>query len=596
MRRAIAALGFASLGVAGLYRARRDIIGRALGLRPPEHGITVERDLPIRMPDGVKLYADHFRPRAAGVYPTILIRTPYGRPSETRILGPLSMPGPRLFAERGYNVIVQSTRGRYRSEGDFEPFLREQADGRATLDWIAAQPWFDGNLGLWGASYLGYTQWAVAADAPPFLKAIVPIITSSRFSRAFNPEGVFGYESSLRWTSYLRATHLPGRSLNLGAISQAISPRREAALRAAMAASPFALADRAALGETVPFFQRWLAEPEVDGAYWRSVDQHRGLGRVSAAVHLVAGWHDLFLPEQLADYTDLLAAGRSPYLTVLPRFHSEPALQAEGVREGLWWFDAHLKGRRELLERRAVRLALMGAHEWHEMDFWPPPARAVRFFLHTGGSLHTEPPGAPSAPGETTREEFSQYRYDPRDPTPSLGGPVLSPMGGARDQRPLEARPDLITFTTAPLPTAVDVIGHVRLELYVRSSLAHTDFVGRLCDVSPNGRSLNVSEGVARVTPGVGEPQPDGSLRLEINMWATAMRFGAGHRIRLHVCSGAHPRWSASSGDSRPLRAGALAGPAADQSIYHDTRHPSALVLPIVSTETWRAMAGEGQL
>ncbi len=593
MRRTMAALGLAGLVGAGLYRARRDLLGRGLGLRPPEHAVTVACDLPIRMPDGVTLYADHFRPQTAGTYPTILIRTPYGRPSETRLLGPFGMPGPRLFAERGYHVLVQGTRGRYRSEGAFVPFLHERADGRATLDWIAAQPWFDGNLGMWGASYLGYTQWAVAVDGPPFLKAIVPVTTSSRFSRAFNPAGVFSYESALRWTKILQATQ-PGRSLDVAALMRLLSPQREAALRAVFATSPFAQADAATVGASVPFFQRWLAEPAVDGPYWRSVDPPRDMRRVSAAVHLVAGWHDLFLAEQLADYIDLLAAGRTPCLTVLPRFHTEAALLVESVREGLWWFDAHLKGQRELLERRAVLLALMGSPEWHAMDFWPPPAKLVRFFLHAAGELTTEAPSAPAAP-ETTPRGVSHYRYDPHDPTPALGGPVLSAQAGARDQRPLEVRPDLLTFTTAPLLAAVDVIGHVRLALYVRSSLAYTDFVGRLCVVHPDGRSLNVCEGIARVSPGVGELQPDGSRRIEIDMWATAMRFGVGQRMRLHVCSAAHPRWSANSGDGRPLQTGAPAGLVADQTVYHDPGHPSALILPLVSSAIRRAMAGAGE-
>lgn len=581
MRRPLAALGLAGLAGAGLYAARRALIGRALGLRPPEHAVAVTRGLPVPMPDGATLYADHMRPRAPGSYPTILIRTPYGRPSEAGPLAPL-YGAPLLFAERGYNVIVQGARGRFRSEGDFEPFVREREDGQATLAWVAAQPWFDGSLGMWGLSYYGYTQWAVAADAPPFLKALVPVITTSRFSGAFYPRGSFTLESALRWTSYLRATGGRG-AIDLATVGRLLSPRREAALAAALR-GPFAQADAAATGSPAPHFQRWLAEPGPAAPYWRAVDHDRGLGRVGAAVHLVAGWHDIFLTEQLADYSDLLAAGRSPCLTVLPHHHSAPAVTSDAVREGLWWFDAHLKGRRELLARRAVRLALMGSREWHEMDFWPPPAQAARLYLRAGGALADAPgPGAPS-----------RYSFDPRDPTPAIGGPVLSPTGGPRDQRPLEARPDVLSFTGAPLGADLDVVGHVRLELFARSSLAHTDFVARLCDVAPDGRSVNVCEGIARVAPGDGEAGPDGSLRLTVAMWATAQRFRAGHRLRLHVCSGAHPRWAVNSGDGRPLREGAPAGPVAHQTIYHDATHPSALVLPVVSAETRRAMAGDG--
>jgi putative CocE/NonD family hydrolase len=229
-----------------------------------------------------------------------------------------------------------------------------------------------------------------------------------------------------------------------------------------------------------------------------------------------------------------------------------------------------------------VRLALMGSPEWHEMDYWPPPAALTRYYLQGEGLLSTQEP-APHSPPDG-------YRFDPRDPTPSIGGPVLSPMGGARDQRPIEGRADLLCYTTPPLREAVDVVGPVRLELFVRSSAAHTDFVGRLCDLAPDGRSTNICEGIFRLAPGRGEPQADGSLRIEIDLWATARRFAPGHRIRLHVCSAAYPRWSVNPGDDRPFHAPGEPTGTAEQQIYHDRAHPSALVLPAVSAETRAAM------
>ncbi len=586
MRSTSACLGLAGLGLAGLglYAGQRQLLGRAFGLRPAEYPVAFEADLPARMPDGTTLYADRLYPRTPGPFPTILIRTPYGRPSELWRMG---MVAAWLFAERGYNVVVQSVRGRFRSEGRFEPFINEASDGHATLAWLAEQAWFEGNLGMWGASYVGYTQWAVAADAPPYLKALVPITTTARFSHSFYPGGAFTYESTLRWSGYLQATDRPGRGIDLRAFAQVLSPRREAALRAAMSAAPFASADQAVLGAPQPAFQRWLAETAPDSAYWRNIDQHRKLGRVDAAVHLVAGWYDIFLPEQLDDYSDLLAAGRNPALTVLPRHHTDPRLRGDGIREGLWWFDAHLKGHRALLDRRAVRLLLTGAREQHVMDFWPPPAQAQQLYLQPAGRLGAEPPSAPSA---------SHYRYEPRRPTPSLGGPVLSPAAGARDQRVLEARPDLLCFTGDVLADDLELVGYVRLELYARSSQAHTDFVGRLCDVAPDGRSVNVCEGLARVSPTQAAPEPDGSLHLSIYLGAAARRFRAGHRLRLHLCSAAHPRWSANSGDGRSLAAGAPDGPPAEQTILHDREHPSVLILPIVSAQTRRAMAGQRDL
>jgi putative CocE/NonD family hydrolase len=583
VRRRAAALGLAGLALAGYAISRRgELIARAAGLRPAQYAVAFEQDIPVPMPDGVTLYADRLSPRTPGHYPTILIRTPYGRPSETRLLGSFAAFGAHLFAERGYNVVVQGVRGRFRSEGAFEPFRDEAADGRATLDWVARQPWFEGNLGMWGPSYLGYTQWAVAADAPPFLKVIVPVVTASRFSRPFYPGDGFALESSLRWANVVRSTHRPGRALDLSAAWALFSPARQAAIARVMGTHPLGEADRASAGDAVPFYQRWLVE-DPDGPYWRQIDHHRTLAKVDVPVHLVAGWYDIFLHEQLADYAALLAAGRTPYLTVLPYHHNHPNLVLAAAAEGLRWLDYHLKGHRDAIRRRPVRLALMGSSEWHEMDFWPPPADVTRYYLHGEGMLSTHDPAPESLP--------SRYRYDPRDPTPSIGGPVLSPQGGPRPQNALEARTDLLCFTTPPLHEEVDVIGHVRLELYVRSSLQHTDFVGRLCDVAPDGRSVNVCEGICRVAPGKGEPQPDGSLKLDVDMWATAQRFRAGHQIRLHVASAAHPRWAANSGDGRPLPQSGATGTPADQTVYHDRAHPSALFLPIVSARTRERMA-----
>jgi putative CocE/NonD family hydrolase len=214
----------------------------------------------------------------------------------------------------------------------------------------------------------------------------------------------------------------------------------------------------------------------------------------------------------------------------------------------------------------------MGSSEWHEMDYWPPPATTTRYYLRGGGALT---PGASSPDGGA-----SVYVYDPADPTPGVGGPVLSTAAGRRDQSAVEGRGDVLTFTTPPLQSAVDVIGPVRAELYVRSSLGHADFVARLCLVDHTGRSSNICDGMFRVGPGKGTPQPDGSLRIEIDMWATAQRFHPGQRIRLQVCSAAHPRLSRNLGDDAPLGYG-RAGAVARQTIYHDADHPSALVLPV---------------
>jgi hypothetical protein len=224
----------------------------------------------------------------------------------------------------------------------------------------------------------------------------------------------------------------------------------------------------------------------------------------------------------------------------------------------------------------------MGAHEWHEMDFWPPPAQSRRYFLHPGSRLSLEKAAVAAVP--------AHYRYDPANPPPVVGGPLFHRGAGKHNQWLVEQRSDLLVYTSEPLSADVDVIGPVRLELFVRSSRAHTDFVGRLCDVLPDGRSMNVCEGIYRVEPGKGEPQADGSLKLDIDLWATAQRFKRGHRIRLQVASAAHPRWMRNLGSDEPI-AGGRRMLAAEQTIYHDAEHPSALVLPIVDQQALAELA-----
>jgi putative CocE/NonD family hydrolase len=580
MKKRVVLASLALLG-AWIYRYRRSLLARLLNLPPPRCAVGVERDLPVVMPDGVRLFTDHYLPKMAGDWPTILIRTPYGRGKEVALGGGLALaelPG-QCFAERGYHVVVQGVRGCYDSEGEFQPHHQEAADGQATVDWIARQPWFNGVLGTWGPSYLGYTQWAVAASAPSTLKAMLPAITSAENYSIAHLDGAFALETRLRWAQGVhlqkKLHHQPLRAY----LAYRFTGDAEQHLQAAFGHLPLLEADTVAAGEPIPFYRESLVHTQPADAFWTARDHSQAVAGVTAAVHLVGGWYDYFLRGLLRDYAALQAAGRRPYLTVGPWYHAQAEGLLASLREGLAWFDAQLKGEGPArsadrrLRRKPVRLYVMGADEWREMDDFPPPARPTRYYLHPGASLATDPPPATSAP--------DGYRYDPADPTPALGGALLSPRGaGPQDNGPLEARADVLCYTTQPLGEDVQVMGPVRLELYVRSNRTHTDFFGRLCDVAPDGPSINVCDGLFRVEPGNGQEQPDGSLRLEIDLGATACRFRRGHRLRLQVSSGAHPRWSRNLGTGEALATGTRMVPA-EQTIYHDAAHPSALVLPV---------------
>jgi putative CocE/NonD family hydrolase len=570
-RVALALLGLALAGY-GANRSRRRVVGRALGLPPARYRVAVERNLRIPMPDGVGLMADHYRPVARGRFPTILVRSGYGRGPELGTLGRLlSFPYQR-FAERGYHVIVQTTRGRFDSEGEFAPFVDAAPDGRATLDWIARQPWFDGSLGMWGPSWLGYTQWAVAADAPPFLKAITPSLTSADLSSTVFPDGALALDLVLRWLALVDVMDSWQGKPPLWSLGATSPDAQEHRVGPAFRHLPLVETAAIALGKEVAHFREALDHPDAGDPYWRPRDHRSDLARVGAAVHLVTGWYDLLCRELLADYATLRAAGQSPYLTIGPWHHLALGAARTCLREGLIWLDAHLKGDRSRLRERPVRVYVLGAREWRDFECWPPPARAVRLYLGDQSRLLTEAPDTDSGP--------DGYCYDPADPTPAVGGPLFTRGAGPRDNWSLERRADVLCYTSRPLAADLEVIGPVRLELYVRSSRAHTDFFGRLCDVYPDGRSINICDGLCRVAPGTGERQPDGSLRLEIDLWATACRFRRGHRLRLQVSSGAHPRWSRNLGTGEPLGTGTRMA-AAYQTVYHDAEHPSALVLPV---------------
>jgi hypothetical protein len=551
----------AGLGLAGLIAAhqRDQLIGVLFG-NPGPYRVQVTRAIALPMPDGVLLRADHYAPTAPGPFPTLVQRTPYGRwgtgPLSFALIGELSS---RWLASHGYHVILQVTRGRFDSDGHFTPLVDERADGLASLDWCLAQPWCDGRLGMFGASYMGYTQWA-AADHPR-LRAIVPHITNARADTWVYPQGAFALEARLRWAATIAQidSQHPGRPAT-----------SEARLRAAFRHLPLLEADSVALGRPEPFFRDWLSRPPGDPS-WEAYC-HAGTLASAPPAHLIGGWYDYMLGGQLQDYADLRAAGHTPYLTIGPWIHGSLGSMRVGLLESLAWLNAHLKGDRRRLRHHPVRIFVMGARRWRAFAHWPPPATARRLFLVGAGALADAP---------ATESPPDHYHYDPLDPTPVSGGALLGTPNGPQDQRALEARADVLTYTSAPLTQPLEVIGPVRLELYARSSLTYTDFVGRLCVVEPDGRSMNLCEGLVRLGPGTGTRRPDGVLQVTIDFWATAYRFRPGQRIRLQVASGAHPRWARNHGTGEPV-ASAAALAAGTQTIYHDREYPSALVLPIL--------------
>jgi putative CocE/NonD family hydrolase len=562
-------------------------IGRLAHLPPATTvDVGVERDLPMVAEPGVVLLADRWYPIGVepATVPVVLLRSPYGR----RQFGAIG----RLIAERGYQVVIQSCRGSFGSGGEWEPFRHEEADGRRALAWLAEQPWWSGIAATFGASYLGFTQWAVATDPPAALVAVALNITASRFRDiVVYPGGSFTLETGATWMYLVEHQELGWRRIVL---AQLRSRRR---LAPALDTLPLGRAEEALLGREVGYYQDWLAHDRLGDPWWDAIDFSRDVSRVPPAT-MTAGWYDIFLPAQVDDFVALRAAGREARLTIGPWTHASLAHAVAALRDGLDWFDGHLRGRpdRWRRDRPPVRLYVLGREEWVDVADWPPPAVSQRWHLHAGGRLDRAGPGE-SAP--------DRYRYDPADPTPSTGGPSLNASRAGRcDQRSREGRPDVLTYTSAPVPAAMTIAGPVRAELWLKPSVEQTDVFVRLCVVSRRGRSTNLSDGILRMAPidgaapGPGRPAPvaatgspewgsatrtaDGTIHVRIRMWPTAVTLARGEALRLQVSAGAHPLFARNLGGGEPIATATRLVPVVHE-VFHDPAHPSAVELPLSS-------------
>jgi uncharacterized protein len=517
---------------------------------PTTRTIAVERDVAIPAPDTTRLLTDVYLAQPRRPLPVILLRSPYGRGG---VYGTMA----RLFAERGYHAVVQSTRGTFGSGGRID-FDREATDGRAAADWIAEQPWCNGDLGTFGGSYLGFTQLALASTKPPQLKAMALGIWAAE-RRAFNyPGGAFSLDR-LGWAYTIESQERP-----LAFVRTPLRIKKD--LGNAFAHLPLINADTAAVGHPVGFYRDWVTHDQPGDPYWTPTDFRPILPDLGVPVTMIAGWYDMFLPSMLEDYQLLRDGGQTVRLRVGGWHHTSQDLFRHEFADALDWFATHLHGGQTAPPGKApeIRAEIMGGVGWRELPTWPPRAGVERWHLQPNGALATEEPPACDP---------DRYTYDPADPTPAVGGTSTITFG-PRDNRALEQRPDVLTYTTPALTEQLEIVGPVAAELFVGSSRPHTDFFVRLCDVDEKQKSVNITDGIIRLTDATEDPQ-----RITVDLWPTAHRFAAGHRIRLQVSSGAHPRYARNLGSAEPL-ATATTLHKARQSVHHDPPRPSAILLP----------------
>jgi hypothetical protein len=504
-------------------------LGRLLGLPPHTTEYDVARGVRVPMRDGVELVADHYRPSTSNPAGTLLVRTPYGRGY------PVSVLFGHVFATRGYHVVVQSVRGTFGSGGDFSPFMREIDDGADTAAWLRHQPWFTGSFGTIGASYLGFTQWALLTDPPQEMAAAVITVGPHDISGPRWGTGSFGLNDFVGWNDSVAHQEDPGKIRRIVRMARA---RRLVAQ--ATAGLPAGDSGRRLLGGDARWFESWLDHPEHDDPFWAATQLQAALQRTEIPVLLLTGWQDLFLEQTLEQYTQLRSRGVPVAVTIGSWTHSHMLTKAAPtvLRESLSWLDTHLAGKPGA-QRSPVRIHVN--HDgWLDLGDWPQAMPEQVRHLQPGGRLGDAVP-SDTAPAQS-------FTYDPADPTPTLGGRLLSPEGGYRSDTRLAERTDVLSFTSDALPQDLYVVGNPVVELAHTCDNPHNDLFLRVSEVDAKGRSRNVSDGYRRGTT------DSGTVRLELD--AVAHRFRAGSRIRLLVAGGSHPRFARNLGTGEPLRTG----------------------------------------
>jgi putative CocE/NonD family hydrolase len=525
---------------------------------PVGGGYTVNR-VRVPMRDGVELLGDHYAPVSAAVG-TLLVRSPYGRGLE------VSLPFARVYAARGYHVIVQSVRGTFGSGGVFEPMANEAADGADTVAWLRRQPWFTGSFGTVGLSYLGLTQWALLVDPPPELTGAVITAGLYDFAASSWGTGAFALNDFLGWSD-LVAHQEDGGRIQSG-IHQLTAQRRVARAAAGL---PLGDAGRALLGAGAPWYESWVEHPDLEDPFWQRYRFNAALDRLQVPVLLIGGWQDLLLNQTLTPYARLRNRGVDVALTVGPWTHTQMLTKGLGIitRESLNWLNTHVAGVAGNPRPHRVRVFVTGGtgHGWRELPDWPPETTLRSWYLQPGGGLGLTSPAA---------AEPVSFCYDPADPTPTVGGPLLSPNGGYRDDRRLAQRNDVVSFTGEALAEDLVVCGSPVLDVAHSSDNSHVDLFVRVSEVDAGGRCRNVSEGYRRLR------DSSGPVRVELD--AVAHRFAAGSHIRLLIAGGCHPRYARNLGTGEPPVRGVALQPATHTVQLGDSR----LMLPVSTDEEER--------
>ena len=576
----------------------------------PKYKVLAEKNVMVPMLDGTLLAIDVYRPDAPGKFPALVERTPYDKGKSSEI----QVNAHTYFAERGYVFLVQDVRGRYASEGDFYPFLDdawlENRDGFDTVQWIARQPWSNGAVGVLGGSHTGQTAYMIGPTQPPAMKALfVRESASDLFGHWVYRGGAFELGFVNTWVTKTFGPDIVDKTFG-GTAPESAKLRLQAAvdsLGADFWLLPLAKYPRLSWSQGWSFYYDWLAE-NVDGQYWWQQNVGLNHHRFQVPVYHLGGWYDIFLKGTLENFTGLRAHGGTALardnqkLVIGPWVHGPANVGKVEVGEmkfpgadqvdynalRLRWFDQWLRNTDTgITKEPPVSIYVMGDNKWRQEQEWPlARTRYTPFYLRGGssgtvasvydGKLAPEPAQASEGP--------AGYGYDPREPVPTLGGNTLFIASGPVDHRAADQR--CLTFTSDPLKQDLEVTGPVTAVLYAMSSAVDTDWVVRLTDVHPDGRSINIVDGIlrARYRESMSEPkliEPDRVYRYEIDLWATSNVFKAGHRLRVSVTSSDFPRWDRNLNTAESPETGARPE-VAYNTVFFDPKRPSHILLPVI--------------
>lgn len=526
---------------------------------PP--AVLVDRDVEASMRDGTILRADVYRPDGGARLPVLLMRVPYGKSkAQSQVYA-----HPIWYAERGYMVVIQDTRGRGRSDGAFYPFLNEMEDGYDTVEWAAELPDANGRVGMYGFSYVGATQLLAAVTRPPHLSCIAPAMTGSQYYDGWVYRGgALSLAFVVSWALRLAADDaVKHRELDRARVL------KEAQADPGRYFGYLPVSDIPILDEDAcPYFQDWLRHPTYDD-YWKRWSIDADYDRIDVPTLHVGGWYDMFKDGTVKNFAGLRDAGqldaRRNRLVIGPWYHMPWTSSLDGEDFGaaaasdvdqlqLDWFDEWLKGEAEKsVESRPVKIFVMGKNTWREYTDWPPPGvREMQMYLDGTGRANSLDGSGRLSLRAPVEESYDMYVYDPATPVLSVGGhscciPNHTPMG-PKDQRLVELQSQVLVYDSEPLPSELLVSGSVRVRLYVASSAIDTDFVAKLVDVRPDGKSLNVCEGILRMSfrDGFEKPKPIRPweiYNIEIDLGNICNAFLPNHRIRLEITSSCFPQW-----------------------------------------------------